>query len=157
MLLYALLLAFLGLVMIFLEFFMPGGVLAVLGALAIIAGTVLLGAFGPGWGLATSYFILCLILTGATCFLALKKIKKSGKKDSFYLSRDQEGFVAASLDPALLGKKGMAASDLKPSGHVQIEGRPYQAVSERGYINKGCEIEVIGSRSAYLIVKPIKD
>lgn len=157
MILYSLLLALFGLTMIFLEFFVPGGILAVLGAMAILAGTMLLSLWGPGWNVAGPYLIVCLMLTALTCYIAIRRIKKSGKKDSFYHSKDQEGYVPFSLSKKLIGKKGVAASDLKPSGHVLIEGDPFQAVSERGYITKDTEIQVISLGSAYLIVKPIKE
>jgi membrane-bound serine protease (ClpP class) len=157
MILYALLLALLGLCLIFIEFFMPGGILAVLGAISIISGVLLLGLMGPGWGFAFGYLTVCVPLIVVTCYFAIHRIKRSGKKDSFYLSRDQEGYVSASLDPQLIGKKGIATSDLKPSGHITVDGVPYQAVSERGYITQGSEVDVIATKSAYLIVKPSKE
>lgn len=157
MILYSILLALFGLIMIFLEFFVPGGILAVLGAIAIIAGTVILSVWGPGWNVAGPYLIVCLLLSALTCYIAIRRIKKSGKKDSFYHSKDQEGYVSFSLSSELVGKTGIAVSDLKPSGHVSIEGSPFQAVSERGYINKDTEIVVLSIGPAYLIVKPIKE
>lgn len=157
MILYSILLALLGLSLIFIEFFVPGGILAILGALAILTGTIILSVWGPGWKFASAYLVVCLLATALTCYYAIRRIKKSGKKDSFYHSKDQEGYVSFSLSPELIGKKGVAMSDLKPSGHVMVEGSPFQAVSERGYINKDTEIEVINLGSTYLIVKPIKD
>ena len=149
---------FLGLIalgLIYIEFFVPGGILAILAAILVLVGAVMI-SFGP-YGLLGGiiYFVVLSALTIAVCYVALKKIKKSGSKDSFFLSKDQQGYVVSSLDKNMIGKKGVAFSDLKPSGHIMIEGQAFQAVSERGYISKGAEVEIIALGPSYFIIKPL--
>ena len=48
---------------------------------------------------------------------------------------------------------GTAESDLKPSGHVMVEGKREQAVSQGTYIKKGEKIKVVGGEGARLIVR----
>ncbi|MBM3207640.1 MAG: hypothetical protein FJZ57_03425 [Chlamydiae bacterium] len=157
MVVYSFLLAFVGLVLVYIEFFLPGGLLAAMGALCMLAGFGLLGTFGPGYMMASIYLFVCLVLAALVCVYAIKRIKMTAKKDSFYLSKDQQGYVASSLDPALIGTHGVVVSDLKPSGHVEILGKVYQAVSQRGYILKEKNIKVIGTQLAYLIVIPSEE
>ena len=54
-----------------------------------------------------------------------------------------------------MGKEGMAVTELKTAGHVLIEKKHYQAISEGRFIAKDASIVVMGGRGAYLIVKEI--
>jgi membrane-bound ClpP family serine protease len=53
----------------------------------------------------------------------------------------------------MIGEVGVVVSNLKPSGHIKIHNRRYQAVSQSGYVEAETEVEVIGGRGAYLIVR----
>jgi membrane-bound serine protease (ClpP class) len=85
--------------------------------------------------------------------LALWGITKTGQKNTIMLEDDQTGFVASSFDKELIGKEGVADTDLKPSGKILLEDKEYQAVSEMGYINKGTPVKVLRGEGAHLIVK----
>ena len=142
-----------GLLLIYLEFFVPGGILAVLGGILMILGLVLFILEGPHiWWIIAYLFGLILLLIFVVRF-ALWRIRFSKNKDTLYAGRDQEGYVASSYDKELIGKEGTAITDLKPSGHVLLEDQPYQAVSEAGYITKGTKIKVMGGEGARLIVR----
>ncbi|NDE82073.1 MAG: hypothetical protein EB051_00435 [Chlamydiia bacterium] len=157
MMTYAVLIGLVGLLFIFFEFFLPGGIFAVLGACSLLSGVLLTGFFGLGWTYAALYLFVSLILTALVCFIALRKIKKSASTDSFFLSRDQQGFNASSIDPSLIGKMGIADSDLKPSGHILVDDSAYQAIADKGYICRGDPIEIIGTGPSYYIVKSNKE
>jgi membrane-bound serine protease (ClpP class) len=135
------------------EFFLPGGALALL-SLAIAACSVALFCQQTD----SIFFILLYIafLLSAsliTVFLALKSIRKSGKKDSFFLQKDQEGFSSDKIEEDLVGKEGIVVTELKPAGHVRIEGRLYQAVSSGQFVVKGTLVEVMQVKGFCLIVK----
>ncbi len=146
--------ALIALAMIYIEFFVPGGVVGGIGGLGLIGSFIVL-AFKvqhPIWiGLAAVVYIAALV---AVISLALHFIKKSGS--NLYLSKDQEGYSAATIDRELIGKRGIAFSNLSLSGRVTIDGKNYQAISQSQYIGKGEEIEVIDGRGAYLVVKQVK-
>ena len=78
---------------------------------------------------------------------------KKGKFKGIFLNTAQNGYVASEFAKELIGKKGEAISDLKPAGHILVEGKRYQAVAKIGYIEMGSSIEVIGGEGAHLIVK----
>lgn len=67
------------------------------------------------------------------------------------------GFVAAEAGErsALVGKRGVAATVLRPSGAVEVEGKRYDARSERGVVDKGIAVEVTRVEGVELIVKGI--
>ncbi|NRA90042.1 MAG: serine protease [Simkaniaceae bacterium] len=137
----------LGLVLIYLEFFVPGGILAVLGGLAMII-SVFLFVWESGSYISSLIFVIASIaLLIFTIRFALWKIKQ---KPALYASDDQSGFVASSFDHELVGKTGEALTNLKPSGHVLVEGKRHQAVSESSYIKKGESVIIVGGEGARL-------
>ena len=145
-------LTLIGFVLIFLEFFLPGAIMAVLGGLAIATGAVLFSISDVPLVYKITYFISLALLFIITCKLALSVIKNRQRKN-YVLETDQSEFIASSLDMDLVGQPGEAASDLKPSGYILVGQKRVQAISESDYIGKGQKITIIGGRGAYFIVK----
>jgi len=141
-------LAVIGLFLVYLEFFIPSGFLAIIAACLFILSIVLLGLNTTWSGWTIGFCFLILISIWMVVHLALKKVKKQVS-----LKNDQEGFQASQYDVSCIGKEGIAFSDLKPSGYVMIEDKQIQAFSETGYISKGSPVVVLGGRGANLIVK----
>ena len=135
------------------EFFVPGGILALIGAVVLIGGAVLF-FFETNSPLFSFIYVLSfLLLAGVICYLALKHIRKSGKKDSFFLQNDQEGYSSAKMEEDLMGKEGVVSTELKPAGHIRIEEKVYQAVSQGAFLPKGSLVEVIQMRGSHVVVK----
>ena len=145
-------LGLLGLVLIYLEFFMPGGILGVLGGIAFIASTVLFVLAAEMWYSAL-FIAVMIVLLILTIRLALWKIKQ---KPEMFARDEQSGYVASRFDQALIGKDGEALTNLRPSGHVILEGNRYQAVSESGYIKKGEAVKIIRGEGARLICRKVE-
>lgn len=67
--------------------------------------------------------------------------------------KKEEGFIGVeSSQKELIGKTGIAFTDLRPSGKVEIEDETYDAKSEIGYIEKGQKVKVIDFKSGQLYV-----
>ncbi len=146
----------LGLLCLYFEFFLPGGVLAFLGGVILIASCILF-FFQSDSSLATFlYFVGLIVASALVCLFAIRNIRRSGKENSFFLQKDQEGFTAASLAKELIGKEGVVSTELKPAGHIRIEEKVYQAVSQGEFLFKGSPVEVIAVKGAHLVVKVIK-
>jgi membrane-bound serine protease (ClpP class) len=54
---------------------------------------------------------------------------------------------------SLIGRRGVAKTVLRPSGHVEIAGRRFEATVEVGAVNAGDPIVVLGRTDFALIVK----
>jgi membrane-bound serine protease (ClpP class) len=52
----------------------------------------------------------------------------------------------------LIGYQGITATDLRPSGKVEIEGNRYDATADGGFIEKNNSIKVLYIKSNYLVV-----
>ena len=144
----------LGLLMIYLEFFVPGGLVAIIGGLLVTAGVTVFSAMQYPLYAKVLFFGVAVGLVAGVCRLALWVIQHR-KKDEFYLASDQEGYTAPAFEKELIGSKAIAATDLKPSGHILIAGKRFQAISESEYIRKGANIEILNGQSNYLIVREV--
>jgi len=82
------------------------------------------------------------------------RIGKRGFLRKVALSADQEGFISVPMEPAsLVGSVGVAATDLRPSGRVLLDGEYYDANSLKGFIDKGDEVEVVRYENFQLYVR----
>ncbi|MGH8021236.1 MAG: NfeD family protein [Opitutaceae bacterium] len=141
-----------GVVMVLLEVFLPGGILGLLGAGAMIAGCVLsFRDYGVGGGIIS--IIAGFVLFGAGLVLEFKVLPKTRYGKRLFLSAAVSG---TSSKPAsgvdLIGRECEAATVLAPSGFVLIDGRRLEAFCRDGYAEQGSRLIVRGSESFRLIV-----
>lgn len=147
---------FLGLLFLFFEFFLPGGVVGVIGGLFIIASLFLMIFLIQAEPLFLTLYIFFLLLSiFCTVKLALTIVKRKSEKNFFCLHKNQEGFVASFHQKELYGKIAIAASDLKPSGYIAVDGEYYQAVSDSSYIKKNEKVLIEGGEGSRLIVRKL--
>lgn len=147
----------LGMFLIFLEFLAPGIVMGTLGLICLFASVILFAAQVAS-PLAVVFYVLGIIV-----FLVLlingtlRYIRSTGPKESLFLKKDQEGYRVESYAPSLIGREGVAATDLRPSGSVTIGDEPLQALSQGNFIAKGSRVSVIGIDGAAVIVKSLTE
>lgn len=140
--------------LIFLEFYLPGGVMGAAGGLLFVVSLVSFAIRNETWEafliFTTSAFVLLVVLIK----FALWHIRRSkSEKGGIYHDGDQEGYTASNYEADVIGGEGEVLSDLKPSGHILVEGKRYQAVSQMGYIKKGASIKVVRGEGSRFIVK----
>lgn len=138
--------------MLFLEFYLPGGLSLGIGIMLFIISIVqAYNFFGPK--AAVIVFLIIVIGSAVLTKIALTVLKNYGKKkNTFYLSTDQEGYVSVDKLNAFVGKEGIADSDLRPSGFILIDAKRIQALCQGRYIEKGERVFVLESRGGYVIV-----
>jgi membrane-bound ClpP family serine protease len=142
-----------GLFLVFLEFFLPGAIMGIGGGLLLLASVVMFLLTSPSPLFFVGYlFALCIALY-VVIKIALWRVKSTEKKGTIYSSKDQAGFQASSYEKSMIGKKGVAATDLRPSGHVYIDNHYVQATARGKFIEKGSEVLVVGGEGSHLIVK----
>lgn len=148
-----------GLGLLVVEFFvLPGfGVPGVLGIVLTIVAMLALSL--PGFDAIPMIPFKTILnklawLCGAMIIAAIGILMSAPKLlRRFMLSGEQEGYLASSFDLSLVGREAVALSELKPSGHIVIEGKSMQAMSETGFIDKDQSVEIVGGRGGYLLVK----
>ncbi len=140
--------------MVFEIFVIPGfGVTGILGILFILSSLILALVGNIDFNFkdlpAREVFKAFMIVLGGLgmgIILIIYLMSRIGKKGIFMnvaLQADQEGYVSVPLEPiSIIGKTGIAATVLRPSGKVNVDGQYYDAISLRGMIEKGEEVLV---------------
>jgi membrane-bound serine protease (ClpP class) len=159
-----LLLVALGIVLLALEIFViPGfGVTGVLGILALLGGFALsligAGVTGAGVLYAVGRVSLSLLiaLAAAVAFLRFLPRLSYGRRLVLDIGLNaQAGYASApETDLKWIGKRGTAASPLRPAGIALLEGERVDVVSQGEYIEADTPIEVVRVDANRIVVRP---
>lgn len=146
----------LGLLLIFIEFYLPGAVMGIAGGVLVATSIFMFATeVNAAWAVIL-YTVAVIVALAYLVKFALWKIRTTKPEYSIYSDDDQEGYVASHYDKSAIGKHAVVLSDLKPGGYILVDGVQQQALSEGGYITKGSLVEVIGGQEESLVVKLIK-
>ena len=134
-----------GLIAIVLEIFVPGGIVGTLGAAAVIASIVL--GFSKSQTLGGVLLVAGVVLA-PTCLIAAMNIAPKlpfSKKLFLQETLDvDKGYISTEKGLELrLGKEGVAVSDLRPAGIVDIDGQRTDVVTSGEMIDKGVRVKVV--------------
>lgn len=145
-----------GLILIFIEFYIPGAIMGIAGGLMVFTSIIMFAMQSQSpWEIAI-YVVVVGVVLGYLIKFAIWRIRTAKPDYSIYSDDSQNGFQASSFDSTAIGKHGVVVTDLKPGGHILVDGKRLQAISQSGYLTKGTEVLVIGGQEESLIVKPIK-
>ena len=157
-----------GIILVLIEIFaLPGfGIAGIGGAICIFIGltTALLNNIDFNFGhidkeqlIIASSTVLSGLLFGS--ILAIWLASRIGKKGIF-----QKIALETALDgqpfseiKSVVGSKGFAATDLRPSGKVFVKEEIYDAVSDFGFIEKGTPVKIVRQENAQIYVVPIPE
>ncbi|MEA4816509.1 MAG: NfeD family protein [Lachnospiraceae bacterium] len=141
-----------GLILIGIEFFLPGFGIPGISGIAFMAASVIIfsGRYGPV--VAT----LAFIATAVVVFIAIKIfLKKNGYK-KFVLENNSNDIVKDFNENEikdLEGAEGVTIVPLKPYGKASFKGRIVDVFSEMGYIDIGNEVIVVEVRGKNVVVR----
>lgn len=152
----AYLLLALGMLLIFIEFFLPGAVMGTMGAFLVIASILVFASSTNSMLALICYLLAVSILLYYVIKLAIWRMLKTKPEHTIYSDASQVGYVASTYDASVIGKQGVVISDLKPGGYILVEGKKLQAISVGGYIPQGSQVEVISGQEESLFVKRIQ-
>lgn len=142
--------AMLGLLLLFVEILMPGfGLFGILGSLSLL-GTLV--AVFKLYGFTV--FLVMLLAVVIIFFGMIAFAKKSGLYNKVVLRDKQEdkGFDEAPLQ-GLLGKVGVTHTELKPFGVAEIDGTAVDVCSTGDFIDRGVKIQVVQITGKTVTVK----
>ena len=129
-------------------FILPGfGVAGVLGAVAIVAAMVLamMGAHPSSGDVAQALAVLgaSLFITLAVIYAWLRHLPNSGRFSGLLLQgavHKSQGFVSAPNRGDLVGRDGVAVTDLRPSGTARVGEERLDVVTEGEYVPQGSRV-----------------
>lgn len=137
--------------------FVQDGTLAAIGIVLMVIGLVLpTNDLLLGTGVA-----FALILGLLSSFLSLRILPKRDMWEKLTL-RDrftsETGYSSMNQTyGALVGQKGIALTDMRPSGTIEIDGKRYSAITNGSWLVKGSPIQVESVNGTRILVKVSED
>lgn len=148
------LLLIIGIIFIVLEFFVPGGILGIIGVCAIVV-----SLFMSGYDLTQmSVSILIALIVAIVAFIILYR-RADAEKGMFQklILRDRtttdKGYITTTVRSELIGQEGIAITTLRPAGMALIENERIDVVSEGTYIEQDKKIQVIAVEGMKIVVR----
>jgi membrane-bound serine protease (ClpP class) len=127
----------------------PGfGVAGVLGMLALAAGAIAAWTeLGPFWGTVTG--AIAIIMSGVMLYVLPKS--KAGRR--MVLEHSQAEAVSQQDRRALVGRRGITVTPLRPIGRVRFGHEEVDVVTEGEYIESDQEVEVMTVEGPRVVVR----
>ena len=143
----------LGFILLFLEVFVPGGVLGVLGALAMIYACYLAFGLSAGWGSA-AVGLSVLVAVLAVRLVARSRIGKQLVLSDFG-APDWKAAEAGLA--ALVGREGRTLTPLRPAGLAEIDERRIDVVADSELIPAGVRVRVSEVEGNRVVVEAVSE
>lgn len=143
-----------GFVLIGIEMIAPGISAPGIAGMACLIVGIFLAADSIEEGVSIT--IIILVLLGIMLAIILGVLSKSKLKLPFVLKEElnkEKGYISSSDLNYLLGKQGIASSDLRPTGTGSFDGIELDVISEGKYIQKGTKLVIYKVQGSKLIVK----
>lgn len=142
-----------GFVLVAVEMLIPGfGFPGISGIICLIAG-IWLTAETVEQGLTIAVVVIVLLAVMMTIMMTvLKKVKPP-----LVLQEElkAEGYLNASDLEYLVGKEGIAGTDLRPAGKCSIDGIDFDVRADGQYIVRGSKVKISRIRENTIIVKEV--
>jgi len=139
-----------GLLAMFIELFIPGAVMGLLGFLAVV-GSIVYAVVG-GYTRTAVVLIVCALAFVPLFFMMWKGV--IGK--FFAIEGGEEGFRASStITEDLVGAEGEAVTPLHPSGIAHLNGKRYDVVTRGEMLDRGARVKVIEVSGNRVVVKQV--
>jgi len=146
-----------GIVLIGIEFYMPGfGVPGISGVICAGVGVFLTGRTASDRIIVgvIAIVVIAVMLVISIIVFNSKKVKSPIKLDTEVPGKDL--FIDGKDMEYLVGKKGVAGTDLKPSGKGEFDGVKLDILSQGDYIKKGATLVITEIKNNKIFVREEK-
>lgn len=147
-------------------FVLPGmGVFGILGVLGMLTGVYMsmLGGLPTSGDFARAGGVLStsLVMVLASSWFLLKKLPASRRLTNLGIFLGQEtnretGYTSSQRRDELMGREGIALTDLRPAGTGEFDDERVDVVSESEWIEKGSPIRIVASEGYRHVVRLIR-
>lgn len=145
-----------GFILVGIEMVLPGfSAPGISGIICLIAGVFVLSDSVMEAAIIT---IAVLAVLGILMVIILGMMSKGRLKTPIILEDEQkrtDGYLSSSDLNYLLGKRGIAETDLRPSGVARIDDIKFDVVSDGTYITRGTLLEIIRVEGSKLVVREV--
>lgn len=147
-----------GLILLIAEFFVPGGIVGILGGILIIGSLLFAGAsfVHMAYSILIAMFIAVIGMVILMKFFG-KKLHMFNKLVLTDATTTEEGYVSNTNRVELIGKKGETITPLRPAGTVMIDSERLDVVSDGSFIEVEKMVEVVKVEGSRIVVREFKE
>ena len=146
-----------GLILLIAEFFVPGGIVGIIGGVFIIMSLLFAGA-------SVTHMLLSIIIAMAIAIVGMVVLMKFfGKKLQVFnklvlkdATTSEEGYVSNENRIELIGQIGNTLTPLRPAGVVEVDGERLDVVSEGNFIDAQKEVRIVKVEGSRIVVREVK-
>ncbi|NOZ64344.1 MAG: hypothetical protein GXO71_05340 [Caldiserica bacterium] len=150
-----------GLLLIFLELYLPGGILGTIGSVLIVVSMVYAYRIRIIPQQAPLIIAFQILLGGILIYIWIKQFHRTRWGKRLILEENEDvskGYVAQEKElENLVGKEGITLTLLRPVGIAEVEGKRVGVVTEGIYVGKGKKVRVLEVSGNRLKVKEIEE
>lgn len=148
----------LGIVLIVLEFFIPGGIMGFIGVGSIVT-SLLLATNNIGNMIFSILIALLVTIIGSVILFKFFGYEKGvlRKIILFDSTSSEKGYVSHENRPDLVGLEGVTYTPLRPSGTAIFNEERIDVVTEGSFIGKDKKVKIIKSEGSRIVVREIID
>lgn len=153
-----------GILAIYMEFFVPAFGLIGIGGIGVIIATVVFGYRDLPDYQATIILITAIIVTPSALVILLRRFPESRFGNRLILRTQLDSQSSSHNGPGtdrptttLVGQPGTATTPLHPTGVATIEGKRYSVVTNGEYLDTGTPIEVYQQFGPRIVVRRAPD
>lgn len=154
----AIVLLVIGLVLIVAEFFVPGGIVGLLGIGAIIVSLIMsgqdIGQMTMSIGIAFIVALIAVVILFRTMGLEKGIFRHIILKDR---TMTEQGYVSSANRLELIGLHGQTVTPLRPSGTAVFDDERIDVVTEGGFIDKSQPIRVVKVEGVRVVVRELNN
>ncbi|MGG3842554.1 NfeD family protein [Anoxybacillus kestanbolensis] len=153
----AIMLFTIGLILLVIELFVPGGVIGLLGLGTLLWSLFLAAKYSPFITVSLAVAVVSALMMGL--WLSRVSKKKMMLFEKIVLTdeqRNEKGYVSHDARVDLIGKRGVALTVLRPAGTALIDDERVDVVTEGEYIERNRPIEVVYVDGLKIVVREWK-
>jgi membrane-bound serine protease (ClpP class) len=153
----AILLFVIGFVLIIMELFLPGGIIGILGVIAMLTGLILAGGSLKGILIAIA---IAIVVTIIGSYFFIRSFGYNGPLKRLVLfdsTSSEKGYLSHNERVDLNGRIGITYTPLRPSGSVKIDDEYFDVVSEGSFIGKGEKVKIVKVSGGRIVVRSVEN
>ncbi|MER2008318.1 MAG: nodulation protein NfeD [Psychrobacillus sp.] len=147
-----------GIILIIAEFFVPGGIIGIIGLAAVLFSIILAGGNLFYMSVAVLIAITVAIL-GMVIIVKFfgKRVRLLNKMILTDATTTEQGYVSNQNRLDLVGKIAETMTQLRPSGTIRIENERIDAVSDGSFIGKEKKVVIIKVEGSRIVVREARE
>jgi membrane-bound serine protease (ClpP class) len=147
-----------GLILLAIEFFVPGfGIFGIAGLASILLSVFM--TLGGGIG-ALNIMATGTVAAVVVFLILLRYLPSSGLWNRLVLKNElktEQGYTASDNLTQLIGMEGVVLTLLRPAGSVRIGEQVFDVVSEGRFVEPGARVKVLGVNGNRIVVRAIDE